>query len=146
MDYEQLAHVFLIKFRKFRKGVLSQFDESFRGELCALAYIVEKDGSVSPSEISNEMNVSSARIAATLNSLESKDFITRKIDASNRRRIIVDPTPQGQEWATKNYHQAIGTYANLLEHLGEQDSLEFIRIIGRLAEIASETENIEQKT
>jgi DNA-binding MarR family transcriptional regulator len=104
-----------------------------------LCYIVKRDIGVSPGEISNEMGVSTARIAATLNSLEKKGFITRKIDTSNRRHIIVESTELGKEWATKNYNKAIVGCANMLKLLGEHDAQEFVRILGRFAELSTET-------
>ena len=60
-----------------------------------LTYISKHGGSVIPSEISNEMGISTARIAAALGSLESKGLITRRIDERDRRRNTrrTNPTP-----------------------------------------------------
>jgi DNA-binding MarR family transcriptional regulator len=69
-----------------------------------------------------------------LNSLESKGWITRKIDVSDRRRILVEMTPEGKEQVEKHFQMIMKTTTKMLEYLGEQDAKEYIRIMRRLAE------------
>jgi DNA-binding MarR family transcriptional regulator len=89
---------------------------------------------VIPSEISNEVGISTARVAATLNSLESKGWVTRKIDVNDRRRILVEMTPEGKEQVEKHFQMIMNTTTNMLEYLGEHDANEYVRIMKRLAE------------
>jgi DNA-binding MarR family transcriptional regulator len=91
-------------------------------------------GSVIPSEISNEMGISTARIAVTLGSLESKGLITRRIDASDRRRILVELTEEGRTKHAEHEKMIMGVLMRMLENLGEADALEFLRILKRIAE------------
>ncbi|HHX12372.1 MAG TPA: MarR family transcriptional regulator, partial [Clostridiales bacterium] len=86
MDYTQLAYEFMetmnqIKIRNMHK----QFNESMHGEIFTLYFISQHEGNVIPSDISNEIGISTARVAATLNSLEKKGMVTREIDPSDRR-------------------------------------------------------------
>lgn len=138
MDYTELAKQFLHASYHFRKhGMQRKIDETMQGEAFAILYILRQGGIVLPSEISNEMNISSARVAAMLNNLESKGLVSREIDKSDRRRILVDLTQSGRELAEKHHQHAVNATVRMLEMLGEHDAGELVRIMGRLAGLAS---------
>lgn len=50
-----------------------------------------------PSEISDDLAVTRANISNLLNSLEKAGRIQRNFDPTNRRRILVNLTPEGHE-------------------------------------------------
>ena len=138
MDYVELASEFMQKMYMLRQArPQKQINESMQGEHFVLQFISFHKGYVLPSEISNEMGISSARIAATLNGLERKGLITRQIDISDRRRILVDLTPEGKSLAEAHHKEAIEMITKILSLLGEHDALEYVRITGRFAELAS---------
>ena len=91
-----------------------------------------------PSDISKEMGISSARIAAALNSLEEKGFITRRIDTDDRRRILVDLTKCGRTEVEKHKSEVKTTTANMMKYLGEHDAKELVRIMKRLSDVTPE--------
>jgi len=135
MDYAKLAEQLIKNSAMYRKGGQQiKIDESMRGENFVLTYIAQKGGGVLPGEISNEMAISTARIAAALNSLESKGLITREIDKNDRRRILVDLTPEGKDLAEKRKQMVISSAEDMLRWLGEEDAESFVRILGRLSE------------
>ncbi|MCL2020238.1 MAG: MarR family transcriptional regulator [Oscillospiraceae bacterium] len=113
-------------------------NEALCGEAFGLQYIAMNGGSVLPGDISSEMNVSSARVAVTLNNLEGKGLITRQIDKNDRRKVIVEITPQGKEFAEKHWKSIVGGASIFLELLGENDAKEFVRILGRMSEVMPE--------
>jgi len=138
MDYSALATQLLDSMQalhKFRPQ--KHLNEAMHGEAFVLRYITVKNSDVLPSEISGEMGVSSARVAAALNSLEGKGLITRQIDLNDRRKILVRITPEGRALAEEQEGAVVEGTAKMLALLGEQDAKEHIRIMGRLAEIMS---------
>lgn len=136
MDYNALAAEFLKNMGSVRKAkVQKNIHEALQGEGVVLHYIASHGDEVQPGEISQKMNVSTARIATTLNSLEKKGLITRQIDTSNRRQILVRITQKGKDFAETHRKTILGVAANMLELLGEQDAKEYVRITKRLAEI-----------
>lgn len=138
MEYKILAEEFMEMMTMLRKKEPNKFiSESMQGEVVTLHYIMQHNGDVLPSEISNDMDVSSARVAATLNSLENKGYITRQIDKNDRRRILVSLTPNGKEIASKNKEKIIRIVSKMLSDLGEHDAKEFVRITGKLANLIS---------
>ena len=138
MDYVTLAAELLDKMQVLRKSKPQKhINESLHGEAFVLHFIAGHDGDVLPGEISSEMGVSSARVAAALNSLESKGMITRKIDLSDRRKILVGITPAGRALAEQQQQAVIQGASKMLALLGEQDAKAYVRITGRLEEILS---------
>ena len=81
------------------------------------------------------MSISTARIAAALGSLESKGLITRQIDKDDRRRILVSLTPEGEETARKQQQNVLNNISQMLQKLGEHDAKEYVRIMGKIAEM-----------
>ena len=141
MDYPALARQLLDSMQalhKFRPQ--KHINEAMQGEAFVLRFIMTNDaheGGVLPGEISGEMGVSSARVAAALNSLEGKGLITRQIDLSDRRKILVKITGEGKALAQQQQQNVVAGAAKMLTLLGEHDAREYVRITGRLAEIAS---------
>lgn len=142
MDYTELAGEFLQTIQMLKKFGPPQkrIVESMRGEYFALQFIARLGGEVLPGEICEEMDVSSARVAATLNSLENKGLITREINKSDRRQIIVRLTQNGQELADTHMQEILREAAMILSQLGEYDAKEFIRIIRKLVDIIPKRE------
>ena len=139
MDFESLAHDYMEVMAHMRgRDAQKRVNDSMHGENFVLAYISEHEGNVIPSDISNAMGITSARIAATLNSLENKGLITRKIDVNDRRRIIIDLTDTGREKVIEQKKIMISFVTNMLKHLGEEDAKNYIRIMKKLAEINPE--------
>lgn len=135
MDYTSLAYEFMETMHRLRKfGPQKKISESMHGEAFVLSYIARHEGNVIPSEISNEIGISTARVAATLNSLESKGLISRSIDVNDRRRILVELTPRGKKQDEEHVRMIMMTTTNMLKYLGEHDAKEYVRIMGRLAE------------
>jgi len=139
MDYEELAVEFMNNMRILQTAKKQRFiQEGVHGEAFVLHFVREKDYDVIPSNISDAMEISSARVAAALNSLENKGMITREIDTKDRRRIIVKITPKGAEHAEEQQKAIIRHIRSILTVLGEYDAKEFVRIMKRVAEALSD--------
>jgi DNA-binding MarR family transcriptional regulator len=135
MDYTDLAKQCLQAFFHFYKTRINQMiNESMRGEAYALQYIANHDGDVGPGDISNAMDISTARMATVLNGLENKGWITRHFDSRDKRRTILRLTQAGAEQANHCMHKLTESTAKMLEYLGENDANEYIRILRRLSE------------
>ena len=135
MDYETLAREYMETLHKMRKRKNEKrINASLHGEQFVLTYVAHHDGSVIPSDISAEMGISTARIAAALGSLESKGLITRRIDEKDRRRILVELTSAGREKEAEHTKEIKRVIMRMLENLGEADAIEFLRILKKVAE------------
>ncbi len=133
MEYEALAKEFINSLISFVKNGSERRMNGFaHGGNYMLYFLNKQGGVVLPSEISNEMKITSARTAAALNNLESKGLITREIDKNDRRQILVALTDEGKRIAKLQLDEFVKTTTHILETLGEDDAKEFIRIIKKL--------------
>ena len=107
-----------------------------KGELFILNYLCGRDAPVLPSEISDAMHSSTARISAALNSLEKKGQIHREIDKTNRRNILVTVTDKGQERSCSTKKHMREQMVDILAEMGEQDAVELVRLAKRFFEIS----------
>ena len=120
-----------------RKNMMDQMGRSGKGELFILKFLSDKKTAVIPSELSDAMHTSTARISAALNSLEKKGQIHREIDPHNRRNILVTITPAGRERSHNDMLQMRKLMVGILTEMGEDDALEFIRLLTRFGQIAA---------
>ncbi|WP_211205069.1 MarR family winged helix-turn-helix transcriptional regulator [Gleimia coleocanis] len=133
-DYTSLAvdlihHVHVLN----KYGFNQKFAESQRGEGMVLGYLMHQDQAVTPSEIAQHANLTSARIATILKTLEKKALITRTTDPSDQRRCLVELTTTGCE-AAKEFHASVMHYIEkMLASIGINDATEYVRILGKLA-------------
>lgn len=139
MDYQQLAREFMEEMNKMRKRKTQKhLSESMQGEHFILFYVSKHQGDATPSEISQAMGISTARIAAALNNLENKGLVTRTIDVNDRRRILIRLTDAGQDHVKQHHEMVMGITTKMLEYLGEDDAKELLRIIRKLSARAPE--------
>lgn len=135
MDYRELAAEFVQKMYIINKyKPHRKISESMQGEMFVLHFLAFQDGRALPSEISSSMKISSARVAAALNSLERKGFITRQIDTNDRRKILVTLTEEGKVMSEKHHQEVLDSISRMFAFLGEQDAKEYVRLYTRLAE------------
>lgn len=71
-------------------------DEGYKGMFVIMRILSESDGNVSAGDLAREMNVSTARIARALNTLEGKGFIKRESETGDARKVIIKLTAQGE--------------------------------------------------
>ena len=114
---------------------IEEFNRSGKGELFILKYLFEKNAPVTPSELSEALQSSTARISAVLGKLEKKKQIVREIDTSNRRNILVTITSAGRERSQTFMQQMRNNLISVLTEMGEQDASEFVRLATRFFEI-----------
>ena len=119
----------------FRSGPQKQIGKHARGECFVLRCLARSAKPLLPSDLSSLAQSSTARIAVVLNTLEKKGYITRAIDPSDRRRVLVSLTPAGAEYIQGVRRQLRQRMRVLLEELGEADAKEYLRITERMLSI-----------
>ena len=133
---DDLAQEFLKEF--FRLGRYHhsrEISNSMKGEAFLLMYLWEKQDSATAGELGKVMKTSSARIAAVLNNLERKGQVVRKTDAKDRRKTMVELTPEGAEQAKQWKQIPLRMVTRLMEQLGEEDAKQMLHILKRINDI-----------
>lgn len=116
----------------------SRMREISRGEMFVLNFLAGSEQPVQPRELSVQMQASTARIAAILNRLEHKGLAQRCGDPHDRRRTLVTITAAGRRHIEQEKQTIFTAVRHILQSLGEKDSAECIRLLGRIIEIAAE--------
>jgi DNA-binding MarR family transcriptional regulator len=146
MDYLKLASDFsgakrqMARIPNFRKFINPDNGENF-----VLGYLDDSITPVSPKEISEAMNVSSARIASIINQLELKGMVRRKTNENDGRYTVVELLPAGEVQRQKNIEAFNQSAACFLESLGPEDAVEYVRLQKKIADIYSKKLNMEQE-
>lgn len=136
MDYFALAQELsrirrrMARIPDFRKFITPDDGESF-----VLGYLGERSKPISPKEIGDAMNVSSARIATILNQLEEKKMVRRMADPDDGRCTLIELLPDGVLQRRKNAENFNLCAARFLEELGPQDAAEYVRLQSKIADI-----------
>lgn len=132
MDYREMAAKLLEYMHPLQRGPARRMNEVNQGEMAMLGYLTFEKSEVSPTELSKLFNLSTARVANTLNSLEKKGYIQRIHDSKDRRKVIVRLTKLGADVSEQRHQEAIGDVAELLRNLGEEDAKEYVRLMEKI--------------
>lgn len=122
--YKELALKFVDLAQLYQQNIKKEVKIFLMGEEAVLMQLSMKCSGtdVTPSDISESLNVSSARVAVSLNRLEDKGFITREIDLEDRRKIIIKLTKEGSTEASKIKEKHLGMFQNMLEKIGMDEA------------------------
>lgn len=139
MDFEALAREQVLwAIHRTPPHAMTAQELFSHGEFRMVGFLHTGHGGATAGELSALLGVSTARVAATLKSLEKKDMICRSRDPNDRRRVLVYLTPRGQSVAEIRFEQAVGAMAAAFRALGETDTREFLRLSRRMDEIAEQ--------
>ena len=115
------------------------FDMSTAGIRAILKILNETDSRVTAGDLSEYMNVSTARIAALLKKMEAKGLIEKEHDLADGRVVVVNLSNQGKELADK-------FKANLYAHIGEMiDKIGMDRML-EFAAVSNEIQSLMKKS
>lgn len=112
-----------------------------RGEMGVLG-LLSQCGMTSPTNLAESLNVTTARIANTLRTLERKGFVRRKTNPDDRRGVIVTITPEGRRFGEGQYRAAVADTRDLLAALTEDERSQLAALTEKLVVSAAEKRGI----
>ena len=116
----------------------SEIDATRRGFGFVLGYLEQANKEVYAGDLSKELNVSTARIAALLKKMEQNGFIVRSASEEDARRTLVSITPAGIDLIDKMRAQALRKIELLLTKVSREDLETYIRISQQIKEVINE--------
>ena len=102
------------------------------GEMRILAYLIAHNNSSTPGDICDQLGMTGPRVSAAVNNLVKKELVIRETDGRDKRRLHIYITDAGRLLAEEKKRELTDSIETLLEFLGEQDSSEYVRIVGRI--------------
>ena len=104
----------------------------FKGENRILHYLYqEQRNDVTPSELSEQLHVTRARVTAEVKELQKKEYVQAVHPKTDRRRVYLMLTPPGTSYIVERIHSVQQCIETLQKGLGETDVLEIVRLLMR---------------
>lgn len=104
----------------------------FQGENRILHYLYqEQRNDVTPSELSEQLHVTRARVTATVKELQKKEYILTVHPKTDRRRVHLMLTQPGTNYIIDRIQSVQQCIETLQKGLGETDVLEIVRLLMR---------------
>lgn len=133
MKVEELAQKFIDEFQKFRmKRITDDVHRSSRGIYLVLRYLSLQEKEISSKDISDNLHVSSARMAIALHTLEEKHLITKQTCESDGRKMLITITDEGRNVLENRNANIIELLEGLFTKLGKGDAEDLVRIFTKL--------------
>ena len=128
-DYMAMASELLnLRAKMLRVPADRQLSRMVKGELFVLNFLATHEMITHPKELSENMAVSTARIASLLNHMEEKHLISRYPDKEDSRQVVVMLTETGRQEIQRVRAEVLSYISAMLEGLGPEDAEEYIRI------------------
>ncbi len=126
---------------------LQRIDMQSMGIGNVLAFLVTSDHKVTAGEISDYMNVSTARVAVLLKKMADKNLIVKKADPKDARKVLVSITKEGREHLYEQQKEILLYGGAIVNHFGKERIEDFIESCREIREIvdAVEAEEITNK-
>lgn len=142
MNYEQIAEALFQQLKPDNTTSLTNLLNEFnRGEIGVLSYLSFDKDEATAGELSEQLNVTTARIASILNSLENKNYIKRKEDRFDKRKTLVIITEKGKELAEKTKKEITNKMIKVIQEIGCDEIQNYVKTTLKIRKIISkETE------
>lgn len=132
MDFKRIKDNMeeLCKTKNWR-NLVDLIEEGYKGMFVILK-IVRENVKVVAGDLAKKMNVSTARVAYALNTLEKKNYILRTSEASDGRKVVISLTEQG-ELALKEREELISKMvAPMLRNLSDDETVTLFTLLKKL--------------
>lgn len=141
MSIDEYAAQYLDLLVQSRKQIReSMIQKPVSGEEYVIEYLAKNPGPVYPSELSEKMQASTARIAAILRHLEGVSEIERGEDENDARKHPIVLSRAGHERAREIHDRRIKVISEIFKTIGEEETKEYIRITKHIIQICREME------
>ncbi len=132
MDYSELACE-LLGLRSNRRHIRygQTIAQLMKPEVYVLNYLQDHQNmntKVHPKNLSDELLVSTARVAVLLNHLEEKGFVYRVPDDHDNRQTVVMLSEKGRAILQKYRQEFMAYVEKILQRMGEEDAKEYVRL------------------
>lgn len=111
----------------------SKYSKSMVGEGQILLYLTLENG-LTPGILSEITELGTGRVANILKTMEEKGYIIRKKDEKDKRKVYVYVTEKGKQWHNENKTKLDEEIKNVLNYIGQKDSIELIRILKKIVD------------
>lgn len=106
-----------------------------KGEIGVLGYLTFERDQVTSGELSEKLNVTTARMSSILNALEKKGYVKRQSDLLDKRKTFIFITEKGKIIVKKTKEEVLQTIQYVISELGIEDTKEYMRLATKIKDI-----------
>ncbi|QDY82824.1 MarR family transcriptional regulator [Paenibacillus polymyxa] len=111
-----------------------QFFNLTLGKLYLLVSLKRLGKTAQPSELSDALSLTRANISGLLNTLESNCLVSRRVDSSNRRRILVQMTDASEKLLEEVLPVYVQTLSKRIQaRLSDKEQDQLILLLNKLS-------------
>ncbi|MBP5417665.1 MAG: MarR family transcriptional regulator [Clostridiales bacterium] len=125
---------------------LQKLDVQSMGISNVLCFLMCSDHEVTAGEISEYMNVSTARVAVLLKKMADKGLIEKRTDPSDGRKVMVAITDSGKALFQEQQREILLYSGAIVDHFGVEKIKEFIDSCRQISQIVDKVEQQELKS
>lgn len=114
------------------RKIVTTLEKGYKGLYVILKVIKDQNGEVIAGDISNKLNISTARVAVALKTLERKKYITKYKSLTDLRKTVVTLTPLGKEVLKIREEEINSLIEALLKDLTDEEIEQLIKIINKI--------------
>ena len=112
-----------------------------KGEDFVLLFLQRNsDRPIRSGDIASEADISTARVAAILNSLEKKGLVCRLKSKSDARVTYISTTQEGADYVLAKREKAIDAILRICEEIGEDEFLHYLELTRRIKQLCNDGE------
>lgn len=119
---------------------LQQIDITAMGISNLLGFLASSDRVVSAGEISEYMNVSTARVAVLIKKMSEKHLIKKSQDPNDARRVLVSITDEGRTLLCEKQQEILLYSGAIIDHFGKEKIMEFVSTCKEIKQIVDQVE------
>lgn len=108
------------------------------GMTFVLIFLSENSGDVYASTISENMNISRARVTVLLKKMESKGLIEKNVSNLDARIEVIKTTEYGKEQSNLLKEKALSNIIKVIDEVGFNELNQFLSTAGRIKDILEE--------
>lgn len=115
--------------------VFNKLSNDNAGIHCMLKYLSEVGKPVSAGEISEFMQVSTARVSVLLRKMLDRGFIVREKSSEDARKLMISLSEKGRQEDQKHIEEMVMIFRKVIDEVGSEQMEEFISVTHKIREI-----------
>lgn len=146
MDVENMTEMLFQQIKEGTSTPISELLDEFNcGEIGVLSTLAFDQNPVTAGELSEKLNVTTARIARILTFLESKQYIRRKNDRTDHRKTFVTITKKGKELADSTKKEIMDKIVQVIREVGYDEIQTYISIVLKVRSVLNNQDTISKR-
>lgn len=114
------------------RRLMGLIEDGYKGMFVILRIVRDSSDPVVAGDLAKQMNVSTARIARALNTLEEKHYIERANEKDDARKVVIRITGLGSTALAEREKEVDNMVAPMLANLTDDEMTQFFSLLKKL--------------